>query len=318
MLKLGFAIMMGVLIPTVISAQEALTPVMVTEWKAVFAKVEPRDTVPARARIGGTLIELTVEEGDQVERGQVLARIHDEKLALQLQAVEAQIAALLSQLGNAKTELTRGEGLLERGVTTAQRLDALRTQVAVLVSQIDAQQAQKQVVEQQVAEGSVFAPVAGRVLDVPVTSGGVVMPGEPVAVLAGGGLFLRLAVPERHRVDLKEGATIRVGSGTVQEGHLAKVYPQIENGRVIADVDVPEFDADFVNARVLVHLPVGQRAALLVPSDAVSSRMGLDFVTVQHDGGQVERAVVLGEIVDERTEVLSGLSAGDLVVISHE
>ena len=318
MLKLGFAMMLGLILPGVASAQETVSPVMVTEWKAVFAKVEPRDTVPARARIGGTLVELAVDEGDQVARGQVLAKIHDEKLALQLQAVEAQIAALVSQLQNARTELVRGEGLLERGVTTAQRLDALRTQVAVLVSQIDAQQAQKRVVEQQAAEGTVFAPVAGRVLDVPVTSGGVVMPGEPVAILAGGGLFLRLAVPERHRASLKEGATIRIGTGSAQVGHLAKVYPQIENGRVIADVDVPDMDADFVNARILVHLPVAEREALMVPTAAVVARMGLDFVTVQRGDTQVERAVVLGEVIDDRTEVLSGLNAGDQLVIGHE
>lgn len=318
MRKLALILLWGVFAPVATLAQQVIEPVQVTEWKAVFARVEPRDTIAARARIGGTLIALEVEEGDQVARGQVLARIDDEKLALQLQAVEAQIAALASQLDNAQTELKRGEGLLERGVTTAQRLDALRTQVAVLVSQIDAQKAQKQVIEQQAAEGAVFAPVAGRVLDVPVTSGGVVMPGEPVAMLGGGGLFLRLAVPERHSAWLQEGMEIRIGETGAQAGHLAKVYPQIENGRIIADVEAPGFAAGFVNARVLVRLPVGERIALMVPQSAIVSRMGLDFAAVQRGGQIAERAVVLGEAVDDQVEVLSGLKAGDVVVTSHE
>lgn len=64
----------------------------VTDWKAVYSRIEARDRVPARARIGGTLaevlvVEVLVVEGDQVVEGQVLARIVDEKLGLQLSAI---------------------------------------------------------------------------------------------------------------------------------------------------------------------------------------------------------------------------------------
>jgi len=82
------------------------------------------------------------------------------------------LQALAAQLDNAKAELTRGEDLLARGVTTAQRLDALRTQVDVLTGQIAAVGADRKVAKQQVLEGSVLAPIAGRVLAVPVAGGG--------------------------------------------------------------------------------------------------------------------------------------------------
>ena len=65
-------------------------------------------------------------------------------------------------------------------------------------------------IRQQAKEGVVLAPVAGRVLDVPVTKGAVVMPGEVVAVIGGGGTFLRIAVPERHATALDAGDTIRI------------------------------------------------------------------------------------------------------------
>ena len=42
-----------------------LVPTEITEWKAVQARVESRDVVPARARIGGVIEELTISEGDQ-------------------------------------------------------------------------------------------------------------------------------------------------------------------------------------------------------------------------------------------------------------
>jgi multidrug efflux pump subunit AcrA (membrane-fusion protein) len=201
-------------------------------------------------------------------------------------------------------------------VTTAQRLDALRTQVDVVTGQIAALEAQRQVVAQQAAEGAVLAPVAGRVLDVPVAQGAVVMPGEAVAQIGGGGIFLRLAVPERHAANLTEGDAIQIeGADGVAEGRLVKVYPLIENGRVVADVEVAGLSDRFVDARVLVRLPVGERAALLVPEAALVTRGGVDFVGIEGAG---LRAVVPGARVSiegaAMVEVLTGLQAGDVVM----
>ncbi len=291
-------------------------PVAITEWKAVYGRVEARDRIPARARLGGTLVSLVVAEGDVVAQGDVLAEIVDEKLGFQLSALDAQNGALQAQLANAQAELARGEELLAQGVTTAQRLDALRTQVDVVTGQIATLAAQRQVVAQQAAEGAVLAPVAGRVLDVPVAQGAVVMPGEAVAQLGGGGIFLRLAVPERHAADLTEGDAIEIEGpeGTVT-GRLAKVYPLIENGRVVADVEVEGLTDRFVDARVLVRLPVGEREALLVPEAALVTRGGLDFVAVEGAG---LRTVVPGARVTvagaAMVEVLTGLTAGDAVL----
>jgi hypothetical protein len=149
-----------------------------------------------------------------------------------------------------------------------------------------------------------------------VAQGAVVMPGEAVAQLGGGGIFLRLAVPERHAADLNEGDAIEIEGpdGTVA-GRLAKVYPLIENGRVVADVEVAGLPERFVDARVLVRLPVGARNALLVPETALVTRGGLDFVAVEGAG---LRAVVPGAEVEidgvAMIEVLTGLKAGDAVM----
>jgi len=290
--------------------------VPITEWKAVYGRIEARDRIPARARLGGTLVSLKVAEGDLVAQGDVLAEVVDEKLGFQLSALDAQAGALGSQLVNAETELKRGEELLAQGVTTAQRLDALRTQVDVVKGQLAAVAAERQVVEQQAAEGAVLAPVAGRVLDVPVAQGAVVMPGEPVAQLGGGGIFLRLAVPERHAAEMNEGDAIEIeGAAGAVAGRLVKVYPLIENGRVVADVEVADLSDRFVDARVLVRLPVGEREALLVPETALVTRGGLDFVGIEGAG---LRTVVPGArvVVDgaAMVEVLTGLKAGDAVL----
>lgn len=297
-----------------------LSPVRVTEWKSVYGTVEARETVPARARIGGVVQSLSVTEGDVVTAGQEIAVVHDDKIAFQIAALNAQIEALKAQLATAQADLQRGQALVERGVITAQRLDQLQTSVDVLSGQITTIEAQRSIAEQQGAEGRVLAPGDGLVLTVPVTLGAVIMPGEPVATIGGGGVFLRLSVPERHAFALKEGAEIRIAAqGGASAGRIAKLYPQISNGRVVADVEVEGLETDYVNARVLVSLPVGEREALLVPGKAVTTRSGIDFVRVSEAGSEVERAVVVGEHVPQdgkdMVEVLSGLAAGDTVVL---
>ena len=301
----------------------AIAAQTVTEWKAVYGTVEAKDRIPARARIGGTLVSLLVTEGDQVTAGQELARIVDDKLDFQLAALQAQREALAAQLANAEADLQRGEDLLKDGVTTTQRVDALRTQVDVLKGQLAAIEAQADVIAQQSREGVVLAPVAGRVLDVPVTKGAVVMPGEVVAIVGGGGTFLRVAVPERHAATLRAGDTIQISDAAGDRaGTLARIYPLIEGGRVVADVDIDGLPDSFVGARMLVRLPVGDRQALLVPADAILTRAGLDFVGLSSDAGLSLRAIVPGQthVIDgvAMVEVISGLVAGDVVVPAAE
>jgi len=298
----------------------SLTPTSITEWKPVYGRVEARYTVPARARISGVVVKISVTEGDMVKAGQEIGLVQDQKLAYQTDALNAQIRAFESQLKTAEAALKRGETLLEKGVVTKQRLDQLRTQVDVIRNQLQSTKSQRSVVEQQSTEGKVLAPLDGKVLTIPTTVGTVIQPGEALATVGGGGFFLRLAIPERHAEALKQGAPIRITTpGGERDGHLAKIYPEIQNGRVIADVEVKDLDTDFVNARMLVEVPVGTRNALLVPASAVTTRSGLDFVMVQEDGQTVERAVVPGEHMQQDggdyVEILSGLAAGDTVIV---
>lgn len=301
------------------AAEIEISPQTVTEWKAVYGRVEAKDTVPARARIGGTVEELSVSEGDTVEAGQQIALIRDEKIAFQIAAVDAQIRATNSTISTAEAEFQRTDALVKRGVATTQRLDQIQNDVDVARNTLASLEAQRSVLLKQQEEGAVLAPVGGRVLTVPVTRGAVVMGGEQVATIGGGGFFLRLAIPERHAAMLEQGAALRItAGGSAAEGRLAKIYPQISNGRVVADVEVEALDTAYVDARVLVEVPVGERQAILVPRAAVTTRSGVDFVSIASGDGAVERAVVIGGAVEredgEHVEILSGLSAGDRLV----
>ncbi|HSM19460.1 MAG TPA: efflux RND transporter periplasmic adaptor subunit [Hyphomicrobiales bacterium] len=303
-------------------------PISVTVMKSVFGQVQSRDVLRARARIGGTIVEIAVEEGDQVAAGEVIASVVDEKLALQLDALDARIKAVSAQLDNAQTNLGRGQELFSRGTIPKSRLDELQTQADVLSNELNAVRAERSVVVQQSEEGAVEAPASGRILRVPVSQGSVILPGETVATIAGGGYFLRLSLPERHAGGISEGDQVAVGRrGLVPDqteetsltGRIAKVYPEIEDGRVLADVEVEGLGDFFVGERTLVSIPIGTRQAIAVPPEAVVTRHGLDYVTILHDGAPAEVAVIPGEVLateaGPRIEILTGLEAGDTVVL---
>jgi RND family efflux transporter MFP subunit len=313
------------------SAHAAEFAVKVSErpdLKAVFGQVESRDVVTARARIGGTIVSLSVEEGTAVKAGDVVAVVVDDKLALQLSAVDARIKAIGAELGNATTELERARKLLQTGVVPKSRVDALQTQVDVLTNQMAAAQADRAVLEQQRTEGDVLAPAPGRILSVPVTKGSVVMPGETVARIAGGGYFLRLSLPERHAGHIREGDEVLVGSRGMTDlgekaplgrGRVAKVYPEIEGGRVMADVEVEGLGNFFVGERTRVWVPVASKSVITIPEAAVTTRAGIDYVRIVSGEGALDVPVIIGEAAEENgarmLEVLSGLSDGDRVVL---
>jgi RND family efflux transporter MFP subunit len=215
----------------------------VADEKAVFATVESVSVVPARGRIGGTIVQLNVREGDPVARGQTIAAIGDEKLALQMKSLDAQIDALQAQSSQAQSDFTRTEGLVERGTLPRVKLDEARTALNVAENGLRARTAERAVVQQQFNEGQVLAPADGRVLKKLVAVGSVVLPGDIVAMIAQQNFKLRLRVPERHARFLKAGDKIRVdgaefGEQAFKAGVIDLVYPQIEDGRVIADATV--------------------------------------------------------------------------------
>lgn len=307
-----------------------VAPTRIEELKAVFGEIKSRHILPARARIGGTIAAVSVTEGTEVEKGQVVAKIVDDKIALQVDAAEAEIKAVASQLDNARLDRDRAQTLFSAGSTTKSRLDQAQTQVEVFTSQLAAAEAKRAVITQQAIEGDIAAPEAGRVLSVPVTPGSVVLPGDTIATIAGGGFFLRLSLPERHAAEITEGGSVLVGrrvlsaDGTpdpagARRGKLVKVYPEISDGRVLADVEVDGLGDYFVGERTLVWVPVAHRDVLAVPPTAVTTRHGIDYVRLATSDGPIDVAVVLGETFEEAgaamTEVLTGLAPGDRLLM---
>lgn len=292
----------------------------IEDRKAVFATVESADTQAARARIGGTVADLSVDEGDPVTDGQLIATIGDPKLLLTLKSLEARLQSLRAERTQVADDLARAEQLFRQGVIPRTRLDQARTAMQVIDRNLAAQSAERQVVVQQEKEGAVLSPGKGRVIAVLVTDGAVILAGEPVATIATGGYLLRMEVPERHARFIAEGDTILVGTRGLdaaaagedtRPGTIVKVYPRISNGRVVADIAVADLGGYFVGERAIVYVKTGEREAFVVPGDYLTTRFGVTYARLE-DGSDV--VVQPGRATDGGIEVLSGLRAGDVLL----
>ena len=98
----------------------------IADQKAVIATVEPIHELVARARIGGTIASLTVKEGQEVAAGAEIAVVADQKLVLQMQAIDSRIESQQSQRDKAKVDFDRIAELQKRGVSTQTQVDRPR------------------------------------------------------------------------------------------------------------------------------------------------------------------------------------------------
>jgi len=296
---------------------------MVADEKAVFATVQSANVVPARARIGGTIVELKVRQGVSVIQGQVIATISDKKLGFQASSYGAQVSAAQAQLAQAKTDLDRAQRLMASNAISKTALDSARTAYQVAQSNVNAMSAQRSVVQQQSNEGAVLAPQSGRVITVPVTAGSVLLQGDTIATVAQGDFVLRLQIPERHARDIKVGQAIRLDGADIgldgpRFGTIRLVYPEIDNGHVVADATVQELGDYFVNERVRVWVSAGNRKAIVVPAYLITTQSGLDYARLWV-GQALNVPIQRGQTVHrpgkpDTIEVLSGLNAGDRLI----
>ncbi len=329
----GFALLIAVFaaaaLPISARAQDVfeVKESAIDDLKAVFATVRSPDEINARVRTGGTITSLAIKRGSEVKSGDVLATVVDEKLALRMRALDAQIVGLRSRAETAKAEAQRQEQLAQRGFAASAKLDEARAASEVASNALKSAEAERAVITQQVEEGDVLAPAQGRVLTIPVTVGAVVMPGEAIAKIAANAYVLRLELPERHARFIKTGDPVIIGGrelgssdAPLGKGVISLVYPELQDGRVIADAQADGLGKYFVGERVLVWISAGKRQTIVVPRDYLFRHFGLDYARIQQsDGKTIDVVVQPGqparlESNGDGVEVLAGLKPGDRLV----
>lgn len=310
---------------------QAVAASVTTLEKSVSASgtITPTVSQDVSFAVSGTVLSVDVAEGDTVEAGQTLATVD----TLQLNA----------DLLEAKATLATAEANLSDLEDADDGSDAASAQIAAASAQVDVAKAAESDAEDAMADATLVAPVAGLVTTVDLAVGDAVTGGDAGA---GGGVaggssgstgtaqFVIVGTDSWQvdvTVDDADVALIAVGDqaelaidgadtvfGTVSEiGLLSTSSSGVAAYPVtIAVTGSPDGVHDGVSADVSI---VYERRTdvLTVPSAAVRTVDGSSVVLTQDaEGNQVETPVEVGETVGDLTEITSGLSEGDQVLVT--
>jgi RND family efflux transporter MFP subunit len=315
--------------------------------------VTARRRATVSSKVTGKVVEIFVEEGQEVRSGQVLARLDDSQARAALAYAEAQLSAAQksfaedqARLREAELDLGRRERLLKDGVvgraevdTARAEVDSLKARIAYTQEQVGVAEAQVRLRRTDLTDMVVRAPFSGVAISKDA------QPGEMISPVSAGGGFTRTGIGTivdmsslEIEVDVNESFINRVRPGQKVSAVL-DAYPDWSiPAHVITTVPTADRQKATVRVRIAFEKldprilpdmgvkvsflreedPEGDtRAAarVLVPKAAVRSADGRTVVFVVRDDRVERRAIRAGNENGDRVEVLSGLTAGERVVI---
>lgn len=240
-------------------------------------------------------------------------------------------------LDEAKLKLERAENLFQRGVLAKAQLDAAEAEHKVALSRyqdaveeirnrqalVVQRRSELEIARQQLADSSIYAPFNGVVQEKRASIGEYLAAGAPIVnVVRMDPLRLRAEVPERESRNVHVGLAVRVtleGDANVYTGKIARISPAIsaQNRVLIVEAEVHNNGQLRPGSYARVEIvSADNNLALGVPANAIVTFAGIDKVILVQDGKSVEKPITLGRRTSDWAEVLSGLKAGDVVVIN--
>ncbi len=317
--------------------------------------ITARRQATVSTQITGTLTHVLIEEGDHVQKGQVIARLEDGGLRATLDVANANVMTAQAQVANAQAQLAqaeadshRQESLVASGMATKQFAEQSRTAVSTAAAQLDARRREADSARAQVAAAKVnfdYAIVRAPFSGVVTVKAAQV--GEIVSPLSAGGGFTRTGVGTivdmdslEIDVDVNEAYIGQVKPDMPAEAvlsaypdwkipaHVIAIVPAADRGKATVKVRVAleQKDARIVpdmGVRVAFFGPKVAAAAtqlpkgVLVPTQALAQRDGKSVVFVVDGGKVAQRAVTsAGQDVGAMKLVPEGLKAGERVVLS--
>jgi len=297
-------------------ASVEVMPVRTGEWQTSFATLgtlRANESLALRPEVAGRVTALGFQEGASVRRGQLMVQLDDSSARAELNQAEANRKLAEADLGRARS-------LVAPGLIAINEVERLQAQAAVARAAVDKARSA-------LSKTRLLAPFDGRAGLRQFSPGELVQPGQALVTLVSlSPMKLDVSVPEREASSLRVGQTVTA------------TIPALNNLKVSGQVQAlePALDgaARAQQVRVLVANPAGKlqpglsaqvrflqgapRSVLLVPDQAIVPQGGRQVVYRLQGDDAVLTPVGVGERQDGLSEIVSGLKAGDVVVVSGQ
>jgi RND family efflux transporter MFP subunit len=293
-------------------------------YSEAVGTVRSRRSIRISPRLMGTLLEVNVAQGDPVEKDAVLARIDDREVNARIEVARAGVAQAEARLSQAAAAYRRYTELFEKNATTKEQLEAITGDYEMAQAAVEGARAAVREAEVYLVYTTIVSPQAGVVAEKLAEPGDLALPGKPILVLQD-------PTDLRLEADVREYLITRIPVGT----RVTLLFGEPLNRTFASSVEERAPEADPATRTFLVKAPLppdsgarpgnfgrlrfltGEREAILIPASAVRRIGQLATVRVIEDDRIRVRHIRTGEAIDGRLEVLSGLSAGERLVMEE-
>ena len=289
----------------------------------------------------GRLVYLGVEEGDQVSKGQILARLEDDDIRALLARARAELEVSRADFNDASRNLDRQTTLFASDLISQAELDAAQARFERVRAMIAAAEAAVTEAEVALENTRIRAPFDGTVLTKNADLGEIVAPfassinsrGAVVTMADMGSLQVEADVSESNIMRVSPGQRCEIALDAYPDRRypavVHKIVPTADRAKATVMVKVRFLERD---ERVLPEMSakvtflsgdgadtaVGAPPQLMIPTGALLSRGESTVVLRVRDGTATEIPVRLGERIGERVPVTGGLSDGDRLILNPD
>ncbi|UCF05025.1 MAG: efflux RND transporter periplasmic adaptor subunit [bacterium] len=273
------------------------------------ATIEAEEETEVVAKVGGVVEQILVEEGTEVGTGDILAKLDDEKIAVQLE--------------QAKANLQKLESNYERNMDL-HRKQLISTEVFQQAKyEYEHQKATYELAELDLKYTSIRTPISGVVAERLIKVGNMILPNQAIFRVAGlNPLIAVLHIPERHLDKLRIGQRAQLLVDAIEgeriTGTIKRISPVVDPATGTVKVTIEAKDRSnrlrpgmFARIEVIYDIHTN---STLAPKDAVISEDRESCVFVVRDSVAYRQDVVLGYVNTLHVEILEGLMPGDTIV----
>lgn len=284
------------------------------------------------AQVMGRVKAVQVQAGQKVAAGDLLVELDSDEWKAKLAAAESRVAAAEAVEVEASQFLKRIQTLFPQGAATQEELDTALARQRSAHAASEAARAQVAENRELLRYAEVRSPIRGIVVDKRVNPGDFSVPGLAGAQGFASGatlmtiydpeaLWFEAAIPERYATSVKVGTQARIVLDAFQhevDGRFVEVVPGVDDvaRTFIARIDLPASSDLKLGMFGRVRFPTGERWIVEAPTHAVVPRGQLDTVFVVDAGKARLRLVRTGRPTERGIEILSGLKAGERVILN--
>jgi multidrug efflux system membrane fusion protein len=298
---------------------------------SAIGTVTPIQTVAVRSQVSGTLIRVAFQEGDEVERGQLLFQIDSRPFQAALAQARANLARDLAQLVNAQAQVTRYQELARNDLATQEQFDQMKANADALRATVTADSAALQTASLNLEYTTIRAQISGRTGNLLLREGNLAQANgvTPLVVINQlRPIAVSFSVPQQYLDDIQRyGAQhpleVRIrpsdDSTSSATGRLTFVNNQVDTATgtiqlkaTFANADRKLWPGEFVAVRLVLDV---ERDRLTIPSQAVMTGQAGTYVYVLNpDRTARTQDVTVGRTANDYVVIERGLAAGQQVV----